>query len=712
MAEDLTETIEAPVSASLQDEVSEEQIGFLNPIVALVNSRFNSASTSRQNVEERWMSAYQNYRGIYDANVRFLDAEKSRVFIKITKTKVLAAYGQILDVLFAEGNLPITIEPTEKPLNVPEEIHVDANDPILDELANVDVIGFAGDEEGLLPGESLKERIQRILSKAFGKDVKTQEGFSKRASAVNRNVAEEAAKNMERLIHDQLSENGIGAQIRRTIFEQVLLGTGVLKGPFLDTKEYPRWTGEGAYDPILQDIPGLTHTSVWNIYPDGNASMIEDAEFVIERHLLTKSQVRTLANLPHFRKTAIDDLLEFDPNFVPQGWEHFLQESDTTLLNTNRYEILEYWGTLDKEFVETELGDTIEIPPELEDFEELQVNVWVSGNHILRLVLNPFIPRRIPYLRVPYEDDPYNFFGIGLAENMEDSQMLMNGFVRLAVDNAVLSNSIMLEVDETNLVPGQDMSIYTGKIWRRQGGPPGQAIFSTSFTNTAPQSMQIYQQFRQLADEETGIPSFSHGQTGVTGIGRTASGISMLMGAASVAIKTVIRNVDDFLITPLGNAMFAFNMQFNRRPEIMGDLAVKTKGTSGLLQKELKVSKLLQFIQITSGPTLAPKVNLDYIIGELAAEMGLDRDKVIRTELDLQLAEILANAEASAASNTLQNTADGNNPAATPSINDVTGGGGANIGFPTSPAVPGQEGFAGNSQPTAPIDQGTGNDTV
>jgi hypothetical protein len=43
----------------------------------------------------------------------------------------------------------------------------------------------------------------------------------------------------------------------------------------------------------------------------------------------------------------------------------------------------------------------------------------------------------------------------------------------------------------------------------------------------------------------------------VLGVGRTASGISMLMNAASGGIKTVIKNVDDYLLRPIGEAFFA-----------------------------------------------------------------------------------------------------------------------------------------------------------
>ena len=53
-----------------------------------------------------------------------------------------------------------------------------------------------------------------------------------------------------------------------------------------------------------------------------------------------------------------------------------------------------------------------------------------------RMVLNPFKPVRIPYYAVPYEHNPYSFFGVGIAENMDDTQTLMNGFMRMAIDNA------------------------------------------------------------------------------------------------------------------------------------------------------------------------------------------------------------------------------------------------------------------------------------
>ena len=69
-------------------------------IVQFVREKYGKAETARQLDEERWIQAYRNYRGIYGPDVQFTSTERSKVFVKVTKTKVLAAYGQIAEVLF------------------------------------------------------------------------------------------------------------------------------------------------------------------------------------------------------------------------------------------------------------------------------------------------------------------------------------------------------------------------------------------------------------------------------------------------------------------------------------------------------------------------------------------------------------------------------------------------------------------------------------
>ena len=101
--EDLSfETDEVVAAQDQEDEILEDASG----VVSFVHSRYKRAEDSRREDEERWLRAYRNYRGIYGPEVKFTDTEKSRVFVKVTKTKTLAAYGQIVDVLFGNNKFP------------------------------------------------------------------------------------------------------------------------------------------------------------------------------------------------------------------------------------------------------------------------------------------------------------------------------------------------------------------------------------------------------------------------------------------------------------------------------------------------------------------------------------------------------------------------------------------------------------------------------
>ena len=98
--------------------------------VGLLKSRFESAERARDLDENRWIIAYHNYRGLYPKNVKFRETEKSRIFVKITKTKVLAAFGQLVDVIFGSGKFPIGISETKMPEGVPEHAYLDINNPV------------------------------------------------------------------------------------------------------------------------------------------------------------------------------------------------------------------------------------------------------------------------------------------------------------------------------------------------------------------------------------------------------------------------------------------------------------------------------------------------------------------------------------------------------------------------------------------------------
>lgn len=675
----------------IEDTESTSEDTPVSSIIPYIMDRYKRSEDYRYQDEERWLRSYRNYRGQYGNDVQFTEAEKSRVFIKVTKTKTLAAYGQIVDVLFANNKFPLSVDPTELPDGVVSNVSFDPKEPEQLKSKSVDATvspyGYNGDGKDWFKGateKTLMESLGPLEDKlADVEGLKGTTGLT--PSSVTFSPAMVAAKTMQKKIHDQLEESSASKHLRSTAFEMSLFGTGIMKGPFAVDKEYPSWSDEGEYSPTIKTVPQVSHVSVWNFFPDPDANNMDEAQYVIERHKLSRTQLRALKRRPYFRSAVIDNTISLGENYVKKYWEDDLSDYAPDA-GIERFEVLEYWGMVDIELLEEQ---NVEIPEELKGFDELQANVWVCNGNLLRMVLNPFKPSRIPYHAAPYELNPYSFFGVGLAENMDDTQTLMNGFMRMAVDNAVLSGNLLIEVDETNLVPGQDLSVYPGKVFRRQGGAPGQAIFGTKFPNVAGENLQLFDKARVLADESTGFPSFAHGQTGVSGVGRTASGISMLMGAAQGGIKTVIKNIDDYLLRPLGEGLFSFNMQFDHDPAIKGDLEVKARGTESLMANEVRSQRLMQFLQVASQPSLAPFAKFQYIIREIAKSMELDPDKVTNNTDEAALqAELMKGFAAPAPEGA---PAEGANPM------DPTGAGGGNIGTGQVP-TPQEQGFSGNEQ--------------
>jgi hypothetical protein len=416
---------------------------------------------------------------------------------------------------------------------------------------------------------------------------------------------------------------------------------------------------------------------------------------------MNRSQLRQLRNMPYFNEDAIRECIQQGPNYTEQDFESHLKDDVRADDYQSNFEVIEYWGIMDAEYAR-EVG--IDLPDTVDDLDEVQINAWVCGSQLLRAVINPFTPYRLPYQAFPYERNPYNFFGIGVAENMDDSQQIMNGHARMAVDNLALAGSLVFDVDESALVGGQSMEIYPGKIFRRQAGMPGQAIHGLKFPNTAPENMMMFDKFRQLADEQTGIPSYSHGQTGVQSMTRTASGMSMLLGAASLNVKTVVKNLDDFLLRPLGEAFFQWNMQFFEGGlDVKGDLEVRATGTNSLIQKEVRSQRLTTFLQTTQNPAIAPFVKISKLVSELAHSLDLDPDEILNDPeeaaimaqiIGMQNAGQTTSPQAQGVNGQPNNMGGVQGAPGQPQDLGVTGTGGGNIGIGNVPN-PGESEFSG-----------------
>ena len=123
-ADNIYEEVEGESGVALTLEEDQQR-----NLIGIIQGRFAQAEDSRETDERRWLKAYENYRGLYAKNVKFRESEKSRVFVKVTKTKVLAAFGQLVDVIFGTGKFPIGIAETKIPEGETDFAHLDTSNP-------------------------------------------------------------------------------------------------------------------------------------------------------------------------------------------------------------------------------------------------------------------------------------------------------------------------------------------------------------------------------------------------------------------------------------------------------------------------------------------------------------------------------------------------------------------------------------------------------
>jgi hypothetical protein len=244
--------------------------------------------------------------------------------------------------------------------------------------------------------------------------------------------------------------------------------------------------------------------------------------------------------------------------------------------------------------------------------------------------------QRIPYNFFIYAKIPHQFWGIGPARMMRHSQYTINGSIRSLLDNMAISSGPQVEVDVRMLKKGEDPSVINPwRIWLRDSGDPDTpAVRFYNPDSKVSDLINMADQFRKYADEETALPSYTHGDQ-VPGLNKTASGMSMLMGAANITIKNVVKNLEDFCIKPLLQSLFDWNMQWNERQDIKGDMNIDVRGSSALIAKEMQSQRLIEFLQLTANPIDMQFIDRRYLLRETANALDIDASKSVPEPQDM-----------------------------------------------------------------------------
>jgi len=199
------------------------------------------------------------------------------------------------------------------------------------------------------------------------------------------------------------------------------------------------------------------------------------------------------------------------------------------------------------------------------------------------------------------EDDDATLLGTGLPEDMRDSQLAVCDAARMMLDNCSAVCGPMLELDFDLLMEGQDPNPHAFKVYLKEGGKghPSNAgnrlVQNLVIESHITELMSVIKLFMEFADQETALPPPALGDVGKGGSEalRTTGGASMIMGAAALPIRDIVRNFDEFTVSVI-SALYDWMMEFRDKPSIKGDFVVIPKGSSSLIAKEVRAQQLNQ----------------------------------------------------------------------------------------------------------------------
>ena len=619
--------------SEVQFEVIEESDGTqeqeLLSLGAKLAQVFTEYKDSRKETENEWLKDLRQFQGQYEPDVLARLNEsgaRSKVFVGLTRTKVMAAYSRIVDLLFQHGDAFFAVETTAIPQ--------------IDPLRAMEMRQMAMQQIMAVSGQQ-PEGYEDLIAQRMGE---LEEEFKD----IEKQIAEVAAEEMTTVIQDQLQESNAEQKLKESILEACIFGSGAVKAGTvrIDRKQsYSKVldpnTGQTTFAlaQIEEVAPEVESVSIFDLYPDPYCTDLEDCDGLFRRHVLTRKQLRDLAELPGFDGSMIRYLLKNNRKGNHTEEDHEKTRRKIAGINehteSHRYEVIEYWGNVDG----LDLKDHgVELPEDADETEDYSACVWFCGGKVLKVMLNPIMGYKVPYHIFPYERAPHQFWGTGVPRMMRDSQVTMNAATRIWIDNLALSSGPMVEVNTDLLAAGEDPTdIHPWRVFLREGGDGSmpavrwyQPIANANGLN------QIVELFRRFADETTSLPSYTHGEQ-TRSLNKTATGISMLMGAANVALKSTIKNIDDFLLEPMIEALFHFNMEFGTNEKAKGDLKIVPRGSTALVQKEVQSQRLLQFLSLVSNPMDAALVDRNQLLRDIAQSMDIDPDEIIKSEERLQL---------------------------------------------------------------------------
>lgn len=588
-----------------------------------VRSMWEIAKFNRMELNNRLQDCQRRRAGEYEETKLQAIREQggSEIYMQITSAKCRAAKAWLSDLFSPSGDRPWRLQPTPIP-ELP---------PAIEQQLVMQAV--QGAMELGVPMEQVQAMVMKHRDRLID-ELKVE--------------AEERAERMSEKIEDLMVESGYREAFDEFLDDLVTYPFAVMKGiEFRRTKKLQWLAGEdGSFQPAMgqEIIPMVRRVSPFRCYPSPATGAKIDDHWVIEHHSFTRQDLVNMRGAPGYNSEAIAHVLNHYGLGGLREWIWDDEERDnlagrfSSSADKELIDALEFSGRLSGRQL-LDWGMTGQI----DEFEEYPVSVMVVHDYVIRALLNPDPAGKPDYHKACWSNVPGNFAGIALPESLADCQDTCNAAARSLINNMGMSSGPQVWVETDRLAAGEDISVmHPWKIWQTTtgaGAGSGNGIGFFQPASNASELMTIYERFSRYADDISGLPAYAYGSDQAAGAGKTASGLSMLMNAASKTIKHVVRNVDIYVIEPVVEKFYNFVMLTSDDEMLKGDCVPHARGSEALIHKESATMRQQELLAMTANPIDMQIIGLDgrrEQLREVFKSGDIPVDRIIPTKEEMQ----------------------------------------------------------------------------
>ena len=622
------ELVRAEREQAERDLAARQTAPIMLGITAYLKQCWDAARIARDPITEIMLRAMRQRNGEYEADKLKAIREQggSEVYMMVTEVKCRAAESWLRDILLDSGTPPWDMQATPVPDLSPkdsEELQMAFAERVMEILQ----------ASGQAPTKSQLSELKEVVAQEFR--------FKILQAAQNR------VDRMKIKIEDQFAQGGWAEAFNEFITDLVTFPAGFVKGPIVRRQRHLKWNGQ-TLEAGERIAPEYERVSPFNIYPEPGITRINDG-YLFEYHEMTRTQLSDLIGVPGYDDQAIRKVLEIgNTQSWVQEWQKVSREEEerkfhTEMRPTEVYDALEFWGKVSGRMLR-EWGMSEE---EVDDPDrEYDANIWAVGNYIIKAVLNYDPLGEKPYAKTSFIKQPGSFWGKGIPEIIEDIQNVCNAAARALVNNMAIASGPQVEVNLERIPPNEDITqLHPWKIWQVLNDPLGSSAPAVRFNqpnDNANTLMGVYDRFSRLADDHSGIPAYIYGDTNVQGAGRTASGLSMLMGSAGKGIRQVVMHVDSDVIKPIVQRQFVYNMRYDPDQSIKGDAQIVARGAVNLAVKETVNVRRVEFLNATANEfdiNIIGSQGRAALLREVAKGLQMPVDEIVPSRDKLSMTE-------------------------------------------------------------------------